>query len=146
MLKLGKNVFEENLNTRDSSLMFFKRNDEEPPRWSLDCNFFPGKYQDEMIAPSICINPIETTKSSYNELIGERFLVSTIEECDTREDSFYIFEHEPMIQYEIEIMDIQNQKAYVKCTGTAIVDGYAASLDTEKFSFECWLPIRICNR
>lgn len=141
MLKLGKYMFEEDLATRESSLMFFPTEDGEPASWAIDCSFMEGEYEDDEIAPAICINPIETEASSVEELVGTRYSVDTVEECDEREDLFTIYEMEPMCEYQIEIVEIANDKAHVKCSGIAIVEGFDEEAEKEDFALDVWLPI-----
>ena len=134
MLKIGKNyTFEDDWNGRQSCLMYFK--EDSSASWSVDVGFAKGNFRGETIAPSICINPISTDKNSAAKLIGESFSVITIEESDDREDSFYIYEHEPMISYKLKILEIRNSKAYIKCSGILIVDGYAEPYEQGKFGF-----------
>ena len=141
MLKLDKYCFEEDCTTRESSLMFFKEEEDEPASWSFDCLFLEGLFGEEEVTPSICINPIETDVKSVEELVGTSFLVETLEECDEREDTFYIFEHEPLVRYEIKVLEIANDKAHVVGEGIAIVDGYDEDAETEEFSFDVWVPV-----
>ncbi len=56
------------------------------------------------ISPSICINPIDTDKSDVKELVGTTFSVKTVEESEEREDSFYLYENEPLIEHRISKM------------------------------------------
>lgn len=141
MLKIGKYEFQEDLGTRDSCLMFFAEEEDEPASWSIDCCFLRGEFQDEEATPSICINPIETDCKSAHDLAGQKFSVDTIEECDEREDLFYIYEHEPMCCYEVEILEIKGDKALVRCSGTAVIEGSEEDCRTADFSLEAYLPI-----
>ena len=43
--------------------------------------------------------------------MGTTFSVKTVEESEEREDSFYIYENEPLIEYRIEVLDIAEAKA-----------------------------------
>ena len=81
MLKIGdKYSFEVSYADRQSCLMFFKEDDSSS--WSLDIGFCEGEFGEERVAPAICINPIDTDKNSVEELVGERFEVTTVKECD----------------------------------------------------------------
>ena len=103
MLKIGdKYSSEVSYADRQSCLMFFKEDDSSS--WSLDIGFCEGEFGDETVAPAICINPIDTDKNSVEELVGERFEVTTVKECDEREDTFYTYESEPMVSYEVEVL------------------------------------------
>ena len=140
MLKIGKNyTFEDDWNGRQSCLMYLK--EDESASWSVDVGFAKGNFRGETIAPSICINPISTDKNSAAELIGESFSVMTIEESDDREDSFYIYEHEPMVSYKLKILEIRNSKAHIQCSGILIVDGYTEPYEQEKFEIDSWIPV-----
>ena len=140
MLKIGgKYSFEDNLSNRQSCLMFFKEDD--PASWSVDIGFKEGNFGDETVAPAICINPIDTDKNSVEELVGEKFRVTTVEECDDREDTFYIYESEPMVSYELEVLEIKEGKAHIRCSGIMIVDGYSDPYEEEKFEIDCQVPI-----
>ena len=141
MLKLGNFAFEDDCQNRRSCLMYDKADDIENSSWSIDIGFAKGKYNGTEISPSICINPIDTDKQTVIELIGTIFSVMSIEESVEREDSFYIFEHEPLVDYILEILEIAGNKAHIKCNGTLIVDGYADPYIKEKFEIDSWIPI-----
>ena len=128
MLKIGdKFLFEESLLNRQTCLMFFKENNSVS--WSVDIGFKNGNFGDEILAPAICINPIDTDKNSIEDLVGERFRVATVEECDDREDTFYIYESEPMVSYDLEVLEI------------LIVDGYSTPYLQEPFEIDAWIPV-----
>ena len=105
MFKIGNFYFEEKWEDRGTSLMYFEADEEyeESAQWSIDISCRKGKYKGEDVSPSICINPIDTDKKSVEELVGIKHVVENIEECDEREDTFYVFEHEPMCNYEISV-------------------------------------------
>jgi hypothetical protein len=100
-----------------------------------------GDFEGEEISPALCINPVDTDKKSATEFAGESFSVMTVEESWDREDSFYIYEHEPLVGYELEIPEIKANKAHIKCSGTLIVDGNAEPYTKEKFEIDSWIPI-----
>lgn len=138
MLKIGeKYCFEEDLSDRQSRLIF----DKEDGTWSVDIVFKEGDFRGEVTAPSICINSIDSNKSSVKDLVGESFSVNTLEECDEREDTFYIYESEPMISYKLEIIEIKDDNAHIRCTGVLIVDGYAYPIEKEYFEIDSLIPI-----
>ena len=93
------------------------------------------------ILPSLCINPIDTKKESIADLVGESFSVMTINESYDREDSFYIYEHEPLADYKLKILEIDSDKAHIKCSGTLVVDGYKEPPIKEKFEIDSWIPV-----
>ena len=138
MLKIGEKYrFEDDLSDRQSCFLF----DKEDGSWSVDIVFREGDFRGEIIAPSICINSIDSNKSSVKDLVGETFSVNTLEECDEREDTFYIYESEPMFSYRLEIIEIKDDNAYIRCTGVLIVDGYANPIEKEYFEIDSLIPI-----
>lgn len=138
MLKIGeKYCFEDDLSGRQSCLLF----DKEDGSWYVDIGFKEGDFEGEIIAPSICINSIDSDKSSVKDLVGETFSVNTLEECDEREDTFYIYESEPMYFYKLEVIEIKDDNAHIRCTGLLIVDGYADPIEKEHFEIDSLIPI-----
>ena len=141
MLKIKDFTFQEDWGDRRSCLMFFKADREESASWAVDIGFKPGDFEGNEISPSICINPIDTDKSDVKELVGTTFSVKTVEESEEREDSFYIYENEPLIEYRIEVLEIVEAKAHIKCNGVLILDGYAEPWIEEKFEIDSWIPV-----
>lgn len=140
MLKIGdKFIFEENLLNRQTCLMFLKENNSSS--WSVDIGFKNGNFGDDILSPAICINPITTDKNSIGDLVGEKFRVATIEECDDREDTFYIYESEPMVSYDLEVLEIRDNRAHLICKGIVIVDGYSEPYIQESFEIDSWVPV-----
>lgn len=138
-LSLENITFELNTKTRDTA--FFIHDGTNGLEYMMDCTFREGAYDGCEITPYFCINSIETTAVTKEELVGISFSIHSIEEADEREDSFYVFEHEPLEQYHLQILEIKNEKARIHCRGTAIVDGYANPYVTKNFEIDCWLPI-----
>lgn len=142
MLKIGESfVFEDDWSRMRSSLMYFEGDEDEAASWSVNIGFAMGDFNGEKISPSLCINPIDTDKKSAAELAGESFSVMTMEESRDREDSFYIYEHEPLVECKLKILEIKTNKAHIKCSGTLIVDGYAKPYTKEKFEIDSWVPV-----
>lgn len=140
MLKIGdKFLFEENLLNRQTCLMFLKENNYSS--WSVDIGFKNGNFGDDILSPAICINPITTDKNSIGDLVGEKFRVATIEECDDREDTFYLYESEPMVSYDLEVLEIRDNRAHLICKGILIVDGYSEPYIQESFEIDSWVPV-----
>ena len=140
MLKIGdKFLFEESLLDRQTCLMFLKENNSSS--WSVDIGFKNGNFGDDILSPAICINPITTDKKSIGDLVGEKFRVATIEECDDREDTFYIYESEPMVSYDLEVLEIRDNRAHLICKGILIVDGYSEPYIQESFEIDAWIPV-----
>lgn len=140
-LNLGGNIFE----VRDchETRLFIMESDEEEGTLTLsvDIWFNDGEYDGEDVGPSICINEHETGVSDISQMVGTVYSVDNIEEADEREDSFYLFEHEPMENYTLEITEIKDNEAHIVIKGTAVTDGYADPYQTSEFSIDCWLPI-----
>ena len=140
MLKIGdKFLFEENLLNRQTCLMFLKENNSSS--WSVDIGFKNGNFGDDILSPAICINPITTDKNSIGDLVGEKFRVATVEECDDREDTFYLYESEPMVSYDLEVLEIRDNRAHLICKGILIVDGYSEPYIQESFEIDSWVPV-----
>ena len=148
MLRIDDYTFNEDYTTRDTAFLFLKEEEDmESCSWSIDCSFEAGKfvtggddeeeYEDESVSPSICINPIETEKHDVSELVGETFEVTNVEDAEEREDSFYIYDAEPIVEYKIQILEIKNDKIRIKCNGTMSVD-YE---ELHSFEMDSWLPI-----
>ena len=140
MLKIGdKFLFEESLLDRQTCLMFLKENNSSS--WSVDIGFKNGNFGYDILSPAICINPITTDKNSIGDLVGEKFRVATIEECDEREDTFYLYESEPMVSYDLEVLEIRDNRAHLICKGILIVDGYSEPYIQESFEIDSWVPV-----
>ena len=71
---------------------------------------------------------------SWNEVVSTFYL-------DLAEDSFYIYEHEPIVSYKLKILEIRNSKAHIQCSGILIVDGYTEPYEQEKFEIDSWIPV-----
>ncbi len=140
MLKIGdKFLFDESLLDRQTCLMFLKENNSSS--WSVDIGFKNGNLGDDILSPAICINPITTDKNSIGDLVGEKFRVATIEECDDREDTFYLYESEPMVSYDLEVLEIRDNRAHIICKGILIVDGYSEPYIQDSFEIDAWVPV-----
>ncbi len=109
--------------------------------WNIDCFFKQGIFKKEEVIPEIFINDVSTDKNSVEEYKGYKFSIRKLSDCDEREDVLYIFEHEPMKKYSLEIKDIVDNKAHIVCKGVAVEDGYSSRIKTVKFEWDCWLPI-----
>ena len=141
MLKIKDVTFQEDWKDRRSCLMFFKADWEESASWAVDIGFKPGDFEGNEISPALCINPIDTDKSTVKELVGTTFSVKTALDSEEREDSFYIYENEPLTEYRIEILEIVEAKAHIKCKGVLILDGYAEPWIEERFQIDSWIPV-----
>lgn len=140
MLTLGKYKFTLDEVSKENSLWLCS--DEKGNKaWNLELHFSEGEYDGETVLPTIILGYIKTKKQSPEELKNESFKIGSLEDCEEREDEFYIFEHEPMLKYTVKIKDVKNGKALVSCTGTAVEDGFADKPKKVKFSFEEWVAI-----
>jgi len=140
MLKLGKYEFTLDEGSKENFLWLCS-DDKGNKAWNLELHFSEGEYDGETVLPMIILNYIKTKKQSPEELKNESFKVGSLEDCEEREDEFYIFEHEPMLKYAVKIKDVKDGKALVSCTGTAVEDGYAEKPKKVKFSLEEWVKI-----
>lgn len=140
MLTLGKYKF--NLDEGSPENRLYLCTDEKGKKaWNVELHFAEGEYCEETVCPTIILGYIKTEKRTPAELKNEGFKVGSIEECEEREDEFYIFEHEPMLKYNVKIADYRDGKALVCCSGTAVEDGYAEKPKKVKFALEEWVTV-----
>ncbi len=138
-LNLGGVLFELNTQTRDTA--FFLHKEDGELEYSLDCQFQANEFMEEMVEPRLCLSPVATNKKNQEELVGSYFEVKKIEEAMEREDTMYLFEHEPLESYQFTILAFQNDMVHIQWNGTAVTDGYARPYQTAEFWLDCWLPI-----
>ena len=103
---------------------------------SMEVSFVKGRFNNEEIAPRLNINEFPTGKTTLSEMIGMEFEVSSIKEAFEREDTLYVFEHEPLMNYKWSIIGIDDDLVHVKICGTAITDGYSKPPKTAVFEGE----------
>lgn len=139
-LKFMNTTFTLNTKTRDTAF-FVHHKENHNLEYSFDCSFEKNTTEEISISPYLCINQIETSFRQIDELIGHCFEVDNVEEADEREDTFYIFEHEPLVRYTSVIKEIKGDWVRIHCEGEAIIDGYASPYTKDSFELECWLPI-----
>ena len=108
---------------------------------SMDVCFEKGQFGNEEVSPKLVINEFPTGKADIRDMIGMEFEVKSADEAYEREDTMYIFEHEPLINYKLNIVDIENDLVHVKISGTAITDGYSTTVQTAEFEGEFRLHI-----
>lgn len=101
---------------------------------SFDLCFRKAILNGEKVSPYICINEHETHKSGINEIVGCTYFVDSLEESDEREDTLYIYEHEPFKKYSFTILEISGKTAHIHIDGTAVIDGYSVPAKTADFS------------
>ncbi len=140
MLTLGNYQFP--LNTGSEENVLYLCSDENGKKaWNLELHFAEMTYVEEAVSPMIILGYIKTDKQTISALKGECFKVNSLEECEEREDEFYIFEHEPMLNYTVKIENIVDNRAYVSCSGTALEDAYADKPKKVKFSLKEWVAV-----
>ena len=135
--------FELNTKTRDTAFFIFE--EDTGLEYSFDCCFDWRNFKGENITPSLCINHIGTSAKNIEDLVGEHFEVKTVDEAQEREDSLYVYEHEPLENYRLRLLEVKNDRIHIMCIGTAIIDGYAQPYETAPFELDCWLPIITCK-
>lgn len=142
-LNLNGVIFELDKDIRRESKFYIFESDEQEGMItvSMDVHFEKKEYENEIVLPSISINEHEANVSETEKLIGQSFKVDTLEEADEREDTFYIFEHEPMEKYEFKVIEISGENIHIQIKGTAIVDGYAQPYETADFFGDFCLPL-----
>lgn len=97
MLTLGKYKF--NLDEGSPENRLYLCTDENGKKaWNVELHFAEGEYGGETVCPTLILGYIKTEKQTPAELKNESFKSNSIEECEEREDEFYIFEHEPMFK------------------------------------------------
>ncbi|MDE7365139.1 MAG: hypothetical protein K2N27_09730 [Ruminococcus sp.] len=101
---------------------------------SFDLYFKQAIFNGEKVSPYICINQHETYKSGINETVGCIYSVDSVEKSDEREDTLYIYEHEPFKKYSFTILEISEKTAHIHIEGIAIIDGYSVPAKTADFS------------
>ena len=140
MLTLGKYKFNPDEGSPENRL-YLCTDENGKKAWNVELHFAEGEFKGETVCPTIILGYIKTEKHTPAELKNESFKVSSIEECEEREDEFYIFEHEPMLKYNVKIADFRDGKALVCCSGTAVEDGFADKPKKVKFAFEEWVTV-----
>lgn len=140
MLTLGKYKFDFDEGSEENGL-YLCSDEDGNKAWNLELHFGEGEYGGETVSPMIILGYIKTDKQTPDALKGERFKINSLEECEEREDELYIFEHEPMLKYDVKIEDFKDGKALVSCSGTAVEDAYADKPKKVKFSLDEWVTV-----
>lgn len=138
-LTLGGETFE--LDSINSTGIIVSESDEYDDTITISffVDFEKGVLNGEKVAPVININDHETHKSGISEIVGEVYSVDSPEEADEREDTLYIYEHEPFERYSLEILEVSGEMVHISIDGTAITDGYSEPYQTADFSGDLWL-------
>jgi len=124
------------------SWFYVEVGDNQTLRFSLDIICKDGEYEDELCNPCVIINAFNTRALNVQELVGFEAAVQTLEESDEREDMFYLFEHEPFVEYSLNILQLENKNIHVHLKGIAVIDGYADPFIKAPFEADCWLRVR----
>ena len=132
--------FQEDFSHRGSC--FFVDKQEKKIVCSLDISFKGSRYEEENISPAICINGFKVHVKDLKQLKNKSFRVYNIIHAAIREDSFYIYESEPLINYKVRIVDfVEGDRIRVQIKGKAIFDGYSKPSQKVKFMIDSVLPI-----
>ncbi len=153
-LKLENDIFELNRSKVDDYLAIYNDVSDDDDKIEcltiyIDVSFLENKFREQdgeyehKVAPSFSINPIYTKFNSVDELVGTSFTIESLDESDDREDTMYLYEHEPFMNYTLTIVELKDNMAHVVCTGLAITDGYTRPFITAEFNFNCWIPAKI---
>lgn len=120
---------------KDTKLYIFDSDEYEGNfTFSFDARFKRQIFNGEEVSPYIVINEHETHKSEISEIVGDVYSVDSPEDADERENTLYIYEHEPFEKYSLKILEISGKTVHISIEGTAITDGYAEPYETADFS------------
>lgn len=139
MFRLNNVEFEINDN---ESLFYIDSQSENGLRLALDVDCNPAEYDGEKVEPSICINYFETTAKSIHDLTGMEFFVNSLEESNEREDTIYLFEHEPFENYSLKILESRDGIVRVFSKGVVVTDGYSEPYVSAPFELDAWIKIK----
>lgn len=109
---------------------------------SIDVWFEKGMFGDEEVSPELIINEFATGTDNIDDMTGMEFAVKDAEEAEEREDTLYVFEHEPLMNYKLKVLGKEGDQLHVQISGTAITDGYSRPEQTAPFEGEFRLNIR----
>lgn len=144
VLTLANVLFEENMKTRDTAFFF----DDEDGKFSIsfDIDYLSNQVEEEEWCPRLCINWFEVGTRDLFKLVGRSFSCENIQKSMEREDSFYLYEHEPFVEYRFTILAVENKKIHIEGSGTIVRDGYADPYTTAHFALNGWLPVITCAK
>lgn len=142
--KLNVGGYEFQVKDCDSTKIYIFDNDEDideerdiiTKTFSMDVCFEKGQFGNEAVTPKLVINEIPTGKAKIRDMIGMEFEVVSVDESVEREDTLYVYEHEPLVSYKLKIIGIEDDLMYVKISGTAVTDGYSTAAQTAGFDGE----------
>lgn len=139
MFRLNNVEFEIN----DTESIFYIDNENENGlSFALDVDCKSAEYDGENVRPSICINYFETNAKSIQDLDGMDVFVNSLEESNEREDTMYLFEHEPFEKYNLKILESKDDRVRVFCKGVAVTDGYSEPYTSAPFELDAWIKIK----
>ena len=139
-LILNDIYFALNANTRETAFFVFY-DSEEGLEYSVACCFQANEFQEERVTPRLELGIVSTSVRQIEDIAGMTFEVKNMEEAYNREDLFYIFEHEPLLNYQLTIVEFKEDRVHILCSGTAVNDGYADPVTNVTFEIDCWLPV-----
>lgn len=128
----------------DKSVFYITKKNNRVVSWGLDCKFLEGKFEDNVVSPSIQISDVAVDKENVNDLVGMIGSIDNPEESFKREDGLYLFEFEPFMKYKLECLEINEAFIKVKFSDTEVItDGYSKPYKTSDMELECVLPIKV---
>lgn len=131
-LSLGDKKYK--LNTNESYFEVSVNSENKITSCNLTLNFLEGKYNNELVEPEIIINNHTLNINKLEDLKNKTLTVSNVQESLKREDSFYLYEFEPFLKYELIVKEIDEEKAHIIITGTAITNDISPSSKGEEFT------------
>lgn len=138
MFRLNNVEFEIN---DTESIFYIDKENESGIRFALDIDCKSAEYDGENVKPSLCINYFDTNAKGIQGLNGMEVFVNSVEESDQREDTMYLFEHEPFERYSLKILGSKEGRVHLFCKGIAITDGYSEPYISELFELDAWIKI-----
>ncbi|MBZ9634873.1 hypothetical protein [Clostridium sp. FP1] len=139
MFRLNNVEFEIN---DTESIFYINNGNENGLSFALDIDCKAAEYDGENVTPSICINYFETDAKSIQDLNGMESFVNSLEESDEREDTMYLFEHEPFEKYSLKILESKDDRVRVFCKGVVVTNGYSEPYISAPFELDTWIKIK----
>lgn len=139
MFRLNNVEFEIN---DTESIFYIDNKNENGLSFALDVDCKPAEYDGENVEPSICINYFKTNAKSIQDLNEIEVFVNSLEESNEREDTMYLFEHEPFEKYSLKILENKDGRVRVFCKGVAVTCGYSEPYISAPFELDAWINIK----
>lgn len=124
------------------SIFYIDNKNKNGLSFGLDVDCKSAEYDGENVEPSICINYFETNAKRIEDLNGMEVFVNSLEESNEREDTMYLFEHEPFEKYSLKILESKNGRVHVFCEGVAVTYGYSEPYMFAPFELDAWIKIK----